>query len=153
MTIASSASAIVQQIIANPTGITTLLAKRLPTVSNFYISYFIVQGLSLASGVLAQVVGFVIFRIMYKYLAGTPRKMYMKWANLSAISWGSTLPVFTNIVVIGKLIIPFPQILLISERHHLLLYRSFDVGICDNRIIPFLPRIQIQCTLCDRQPN
>jgi len=27
--------------------------------------------------------------------------MYTKWANLSAISWGSTLPVFTNIAVIG----------------------------------------------------
>lgn len=34
--------------------------------------------------------------------------MYMKWANLSAISWGSTLPVFTNIAVIGK--IPFPRL-------------------------------------------
>lgn len=101
VTVASSASAIVKQIIQSPTGITGLLAKRLPTVSNFYISYFIVQGLSLASGVLAQVVGFVVFKILYKFLAGTPRKMYMKWANLSAISWGSTLPVFTNIVVIG----------------------------------------------------
>lgn len=29
--------------------------------------------------------------------------MYNKWAGLSAISWGSTLPVFTNIAVIGKL--------------------------------------------------
>jgi len=27
--------------------------------------------------------------------------LYTKWANLSAISWGSTLPVFTNIAVIG----------------------------------------------------
>jgi hypothetical protein len=103
VTVASSASAIVKQIIQSPTGITTLLAERLPTVSNFYISYFIVQGLTLASGVLCQVVGFVIFGIVYKFLAGTPRKMYMKWANLSAISWGNTLPVFTNIVVIGKL--------------------------------------------------
>ncbi|KAH8678707.1 hypothetical protein BGZ60DRAFT_428531 [Tricladium varicosporioides] len=100
-TIASSASSIVKAIIDNPKGITDLLARRLPTVSNFYISYFIVQGLTVASGVLSQVVGFVIFQILYKFLAGTPRKMYQKWANLSAISWGSTLPVFTNIVVIG----------------------------------------------------
>jgi calcium permeable stress-gated cation channel len=101
VTIASSASAIVQRIIDNPTGITSLLATRIPTVSNFYISYFIVQGLTIASGVLSQVIGFVIFNIFYKYLSGTPRKMYTKWANLSAISWGSTLPVFTNIAVIG----------------------------------------------------
>ncbi len=52
--------------------------------------------------VLSQVVGFVIFTLMYKYLAGTPRALYTKWANLSAISWGSTLPVYTNIAVIGE---------------------------------------------------
>ena len=102
VTIASTAAAIVQQIIANPTGIAKLLAQRIPTVSNFYISYFIVQGLTISAGVLSQVVGFVIFRLMYKFLAGTPRAMYKKWSNLSAISWGSTLPVFTNIAVIGK---------------------------------------------------
>jgi hypothetical protein len=101
-TISSAASSIVESIIKNPTGITALLAQRLPTVSNFYISYFIVQGLSISSGVLSQVVGFIIFTLMYKYLAGTPRSLYTKWANLSAISWGSTLPVFTNIAVIGK---------------------------------------------------
>jgi len=101
VTLASSASSIVKQIQDDPSSITSLLATRLPTASNFYISYIIVQGLTVAAGVLCQVVGFVIFRILYKYLAGTPRKMYMKWANLSAISWGSTLPVFTNIAVIG----------------------------------------------------
>jgi hypothetical protein len=100
-TIASSASSIVQELTSNPTGITSLLATRLPTVSNFYMSYFIVQGMSVSAGVLSQVVGFVIFRLVYKYLSGTPRALYTKWANLSAISWGSTLPVFTNIAVIG----------------------------------------------------
>jgi hypothetical protein len=102
VTIASSASSIIKPLLNDPTGITSLLANRLPTVSNFYISYFIVQGLSISSGVLSQVVGFVIFRLMYKYLSGTPRSLYKKWSNLSAISWGSTLPVFTNIAVIGK---------------------------------------------------
>ena len=101
VTLASTASAIIKQIIDEPTGITNLLARKIPTVSNFYISYFIVQGLTIASGVISQVIGFVIFNIFYKYLSGTPRKMYTKWANLSAISWGSTLPVFTNIAVIG----------------------------------------------------
>jgi len=62
-----------------------------------------VQGLTISSGVLSQVIGFFVFKILYKFLAGTPRKMYVKWSNLSAISWGSTLPVFTNIAVIGKL--------------------------------------------------
>jgi hypothetical protein len=101
VTIASSASALVETIMKNPTGIVDLLGQRIPTVSNFYISYFIVQGLTVAAGVLSQVVGFIIFSLVYKFLAGTPRKLYTKWAGLSAISWGSTLPVFTSIAVIG----------------------------------------------------
>ncbi|KAG4030571.1 hypothetical protein MFRU_011g00300 [Monilinia fructicola] len=101
VTIASSASSVLYQLINNPTGILSLLANKLPSASNFYISYFIVQGLTVASGVISQVVGFFLFKILYKFLAGTPRKMYTKWTSLSAISWGSTLPVFTNIAVIG----------------------------------------------------
>ncbi|PMD62966.1 DUF221-domain-containing protein [Hyaloscypha bicolor E] len=101
VTIGAAASSVVQQIINNPTGITQLLATRLPTASNFYISYFIVQGLTVSSGVLSQVVGFIVFTLLYKFLSGTPRSLYTKWSNLSAISWGSTLPVFTMIAVIG----------------------------------------------------
>ncbi|KAI0387662.1 DUF221-domain-containing protein [Hypomontagnella monticulosa] len=100
-TATSSATAIVGQIKDNPGAITTMLAENLPKGSNFYISYFIVQGLGVASGVLSQVVGFAIFTLMYKYLSGTPRALYTKWANLSAISWGSVLPVYTNIAVIS----------------------------------------------------
>lgn len=102
MTVTSSASAVVTQIIQDPSTATSLLSENLPKASNFYISYFIIQGLGVASGVLAQVVGFVIFSLMYKYLSGTPRALYTKWANLSAISWGSVLPVYTNIAVISK---------------------------------------------------
>lgn len=100
-TVTSSASAVVDQIRQNPTAVTSILANSLPKSTNFYISYFIVQGLSIASSVISQVVGFVIFNILYRYLAGTPRALYNKWANLSAISWGSTLPIYTNITVIA----------------------------------------------------
>ncbi|TVY93502.1 Uncharacterized protein LAWI1_G000776 [Lachnellula willkommii] len=101
VTVASSASALIKSISKDPGSTPNLLAERIPRASNFYINYFVVQGLTVASGVLSQIVGFIIFSILYKYLAGTPRKMYQKWANLSAISWGSSLPVFTNIAVIG----------------------------------------------------
>jgi len=101
ITLASSATALIQRIQDKPSDTPKILAEKLPIASNFYINYFIVQGLTVASGVLSQVAGFVVFQILYKFLAGTPRKMYQKWSNLSAISWGSTLPVFTNIAVIG----------------------------------------------------
>ncbi|CAK7199734.1 phosphate metabolism protein 7 [Sporothrix eucalyptigena] len=100
-TLASSASAVAKQIVDDPSSATSLLATNLPKASNFYMSYFIVQGLTVAASVISQVVGFFIFHLMYKYLTGTPRGLYQKWANLSAISWGSTLPVYTNIAVIA----------------------------------------------------
>jgi len=100
-TLTSSAAATAKTIADNPGSVTSILATNLPQSSNFYISYFIVQGLTIAAGVISQVIGFVIFNLMYRFLAGTPRALYNKWAKLSAISWGSTMPVYTNITVIG----------------------------------------------------
>ncbi|KAL3427245.1 DUF221 domain-containing protein [Phlyctema vagabunda] len=100
-TVTSAATSVVKTIADNPTGIPNLLASNLPSASNFYVSYFMVQGLTVAAGVISQFVGFLIFSALYMFLANTPRKMYTKWSSLSAISWGSTLPVFTNIAVIS----------------------------------------------------
>ncbi|KAM3443215.1 hypothetical protein NHJ13734_001989 [Beauveria thailandica] len=77
------------------------LATNIPKASNFYISYFIVQGLTIAIGTLTQVVGLFVFRLLYKYLSGTPRALFEKWTTLAGVLWGSLLPVYTNIVVIG----------------------------------------------------
>ncbi|KAK6077514.1 DUF221 domain-containing protein [Seiridium cupressi] len=99
-TMTSAATAVGLKIVQDPGQATTLLAQNLPKASNFYINYFLVQGLTIGTSVMTQVVGFFIFMILYKFLAGTPRAMYTKWANLSAISWGSVLPVYTNIAVI-----------------------------------------------------
>ncbi|EGS21921.1 putative phosphate metabolism protein [Thermochaetoides thermophila DSM 1495] len=100
-TLSSSATAVAKQIVDNPTSATSILANNLPKASNLYISYFIVQGLSIATSELTQITGFVIFYLMYKLLANTPRALYQKWTTLSAISWGSTLPIYTNIAVIA----------------------------------------------------
>ncbi|KAI0022718.1 hypothetical protein F4780DRAFT_777471 [Xylariomycetidae sp. FL0641] len=100
-TLTSAASTVGKQIAENPASVTNILSSNLPKASNFYISYFIIQGLGIASSILSQIAGFVIFTLMYKFLAGTPRALYNKWANLSAISWGSVLPIYTNIAVIS----------------------------------------------------
>ena len=103
----SAAPAIIEAIAKNPGSITSILAENIPKASNVYIPYFIVQGLTIAAGVISQVVGFAIFTLVYKFLAKSPRAMYKKWSSLSAISWGSLLPVYTNIAVISKLL-PIP---------------------------------------------
>ncbi|KAL2754256.1 hypothetical protein ACRALDRAFT_1063155 [Sodiomyces alcalophilus JCM 7366] len=100
-TIAGSAVGAALEIVNDPMSVFSILSSALPRSSTFYVSYFIVQGLTIASGVISQVAGFVIFKLLYKFLANTPRAMYTKWAALSAISWGSVLPIYTTISVIS----------------------------------------------------
>jgi ABC-type tungstate transport system substrate-binding protein len=102
-TLTNTASTSLISIVNNPSSVFSILATSIPTSSNFYISYFIVQGITIGVSVLTQVVGLFVFQLIYKFLAGTPRAMYNKWTTLSAIMWGSVLPVYTTIVVISKL--------------------------------------------------
>ncbi|KAM0435938.1 hypothetical protein ACHAPT_002830 [Fusarium lateritium] len=100
-TLADSAVASIATIVKDPSQVFSMLSSSIPTSSNFYIAYFIVQGLTIATSVLTQVVGCVIFQILYKFLAGTPRAMYTKWTTLSGLMWGSLLPVYTTIALIS----------------------------------------------------
>ena len=94
-TMTSAASAAVPQIIKDPTSLTITLAQNLPLASNFYISYFILQGLTFASGALLQIGGLITFKVLGRLFGNTPRKMYSRWANLSGLGWGTTFPVLS----------------------------------------------------------
>ena len=129
-TFSSAASAVGAQIASTPGDTPALLASNLPKASNFFLSYLIVQGLTLSSGAIAQLVGVVIFRILGKILDNTPRKMYKRFITLAGLGWGTVFPIFTNLCVIGELVqsasmdmADCPSALL---RHHL----SIDSWIC-----------------------
>jgi Mg2+/Co2+ transporter CorB len=79
-----------------------MLSSSIPTASNFYISFFIVQGLSIATSVLTQVIGFIMFTLSFRFANRTPRSMYYKWTTLSTLSWGSLIPIHTNMAVISE---------------------------------------------------
>ncbi|KXT11331.1 hypothetical protein AC579_3090 [Pseudocercospora musae] len=100
-TLGSAASSVVQSVIANPSSVTTLLATQLPKASTFYLSYFVLQGLGIVSGLLVGLVGLVLFMVLGKLLDKTPRKMYSRWTKLSGLGWGTLFPVYTNLLVIA----------------------------------------------------
>lgn len=102
VTISSSASSVVTKIINNPTSAASLLAENIPTASNFYISYIILQGLSFSAGALLQISGLILGKVLGRLLDNTPRKMYSRWSNLAGLGWGTVYPVFTLLAVIGK---------------------------------------------------
>lgn len=146
----STASQLIIEIADDPTGIFQKLSSTIPQTSNFYISYFIVQGLTIAMSVLTQVVGCFIFQILYKYLAGTPRAMYNKWTTLSSLSWGSLMPVYTNIAVISKRSsIPSHKPQLTQFRHYVLRHSSPRPVLVYNRYGSLLSRLSIQYSLRD----
>lgn len=101
VTLASAATSVVSDIIANPQSAATLLAQKIPRASNFYISYIILQGLAFSSGALLQIVGLILGKVLGKFLDTTPRKLYSRWATLAGLGWGTVYPVFTLLTVIG----------------------------------------------------
>lgn len=100
-TISSSASAAVTSIIEDPSSATSLLGQDLPTASNFYISYFILQGLFISSGAVLQLVGVILYKVLGMFLDSTPRKMYKRFSTLSGLGWGTVFPLYTLLTVIA----------------------------------------------------
>lgn len=101
VTVASAATSVVTAIINEPQSAASLLAKKIPHASNFYVSYIVLQGLSFSAGALLQISGLILSKILGKFLDSTPRKMYTRWSNLAGLGWGTVYPVFTLLAVIG----------------------------------------------------
>ncbi|KAN0089694.1 DUF221 domain containing protein [Hyaloscypha variabilis] len=99
-TLTSAASAAITQIIKDPLSARTLLSTNLPTASNFYISYFILQGLALSATRIVHLLSIFRHQVM-PYAGGCPRVIAAKYHRLRKIHWGALYPVFTNMAVIA----------------------------------------------------
>lgn len=118
-TITSAASAAVGQIIQAPMSAKDILAENLPKASNFYISYFLLQGLSMSSIAVVQVAGAMMFKLLVMFFATTPRRLFKRWTQLTGLNWGNVFPVFTNMGVIGKLPTPSAKTAILTDLQRL----------------------------------
>ena len=100
-TISSGAASSIAAIIHNPTSAPSLLAEDLPKASNFYISYFILQGLAIASAALANVFGVMVHMFFRWLFSSTLRRKFKKFVDMDGLDWGSEFPVYTLLTVIG----------------------------------------------------
>lgn len=98
--LASSATATVTQIIEKPTSAMSILADKLPLSSNFYISYLMLQGLTIAGGALFQIVGLFLYYILGYILDNTVRKKWNRFSGLGSVAWGTVFPLFTQLACI-----------------------------------------------------
>jgi len=101
-TFASGAAATAQKIINEPQSATTLLAENLPKASNFFISYFIIQGLSIAASNLLSIGSLLTIVVLGRILDKSPRKMFDRYIKLTGQGWGALYPRIGNIAIIGK---------------------------------------------------
>lgn len=101
-TVSGAVTEVISRILNDPSIALTLLSENLPKASTFYISYFILLGLSSAAGTLLNIGGFVVVVLLGRILPGkTPRKIFEKLTKMSAPSWGSEFPKWTNLAVIA----------------------------------------------------
>lgn len=122
-TATSSASSTVTAIIREPGSAMTLLANNLPKASNFYITYFLLQGLTVPTGQLLQVVNLILSKFLGKILDTTPRQKWNRYNNLSKPSWGVVYPqVEVLVCIMISYIIISPILLVFSTIMFLFLY-------------------------------
>lgn len=99
-TLTSAASAAAASIITDPTKAESLLAKNLPTASNFYISYILVQSLGFGGSALVHASTYFRLHVIQRYTSH-PRLLWSRWHRLQQPHWGKLFPVWTNMGVIG----------------------------------------------------
>lgn len=130
-TILSSAASVVTQIINKPTLAMNLLSSNLPSASNFYVLYIVLQSFLIAGGVLLQISLLVLFYLLSFFLDKTARKKWNRYTSLSTNSWGTDFPPFTNLAVISlTYLIILPIMLLFTAAGFGILYFAYLYFLC-----------------------
>ena len=137
VSIASSTTAVIGQILENPTSIANILATNLPKASNFFFSYLLLQGLSVSAGTLLQIVILLLYYGL-KTFDKTPREKWKRFNTLVGLGWGTTYPVFTNLAVIGTFVK-----LLSYRRFELRHYCPDDSGLPRRHILSLLLHLSL----------
>lgn len=99
--LSSSATAFIPKIINEPHHVPQLLADKLPTSSNFYLTYFIIQGLGSSVKNIMNWSDLLQYIFYEMFIYKTPRDKYKQYTSLKGISWGKVYPKFTNFAIIA----------------------------------------------------
>ncbi|KAI0904619.1 hypothetical protein F4823DRAFT_614422 [Ustulina deusta] len=96
-----SGAATVASQLQDPTSIPALLATQLPKSSNYYLTYFMVQGITSAADNLLNYSN-LLNHLSLEYLVDeTPRQKFTRYTSMKDIAWGQVYPKFTNFAIIA----------------------------------------------------
>ncbi|KAL1745478.1 hypothetical protein HDZ31DRAFT_81894 [Schizophyllum fasciatum] len=107
VTLSSGIIASLEDLLNNPTSIPNLLASNLPSASNFFLTYIILQGLSGTAAGFLQIVPLALYYVKLFVLGSTPRAVYGIKYQLRNVAWGTLFPGITllSTIAIGYSII------------------------------------------------
>lgn len=97
----SSAASVAQEIVKKPDEALKKLSERFPPSVNFYFSYLCLQGLTISSGVLVQIVALILSHILGRILDSTPRAKWTRWNTLGQPDFSTLYPGFQLLTVIA----------------------------------------------------
>ncbi|EKM59100.1 uncharacterized protein PHACADRAFT_169556 [Phanerochaete carnosa HHB-10118-sp] len=100
VTLASGIVAALPGLINNVGSIPTLLAQELPSASNFFLTYIVLQGLSGTASGFLQASPLVMYYLKLFILGSTPRSVYKVKYGTRSVSFGTLFPSTTLLVVI-----------------------------------------------------
>lgn len=107
VSISSSITTIIRQIYHGIDSVPTMLATNLPKSSNYFLSYLLLQALSISSSRLLRPPGLVRWLFLRHAANATPRQKWRHEAVLQPPQWGTIFPVFTNLACIGERLVDF----------------------------------------------
>lgn len=76
----------------DPKGIPALLARQLPKSSNFYLTYFIIQGTTSATDNLLNGSDLLQYLAYGALFDKTPRQRFSRFTSMKGIAWGKVFP-------------------------------------------------------------
>ena len=107
VSLASSITAIAQDLLHDLDSAPRLMAKNLPKASNYFFSYLTLQDLSISAAVLLQAEDLVKWLILAPLTDCTSRQKWERRMNLSQLQWGTCFSLYINLACIDKLLVLF----------------------------------------------
>lgn len=128
VTILSSVTVILKQIIDQPTSIPVLLATNLPKSATFFFQYISLRAFAFCGNNFLRISPLIQSLIVCKFIDITPRQKFNRITNLPKIKWGTTFAVYSIYACIGisySIISPLISIFIIFFLNLSILYYKY----------------------------
>lgn len=128
VTILSSITMVIKQLLDHPSSLPILLATNLPNSSSFFYQYIALKAFSFCGSNFLKLDRLILHIIIYKINDKTPRQKFNRLKKLIKLKWGTVYPVYSLYACIGvvySIISPLVSIFLIFILLLVLLYFKY----------------------------